>query len=308
MAAAVSAKSLILDLLSTLRRGSMPVRALVEAAALLGVAEGSVRVALTRLLAAGLVERDERGSYRLGAGAQAVSERVAGWRRLDERVRAWNGAWLAVLAAVPSSRAAVPSGRAAVPSGRAAVPSGRGAVPSGRGARAAHARALRLLGFRELARGVAVRPDNLAGGIDAVRAELARLGLAPGAIVAALRELDEITEARARSLWDAGALVAGYRRGVRSLDTSRRRLATRSGPDAMVESFRLGGAMLRLLALDPLLPEPIVPAAERAAFVQAMRRYDDAGRACWSAFLARHGVRHRRAPADTSALVRGGLP
>jgi phenylacetic acid degradation operon negative regulatory protein len=219
---------------------------------------------------------------------------VAGWRRLDERVRAWNGAWLAVLAAVPS--------------GRAAVPSGRGAVPSGRGARAAHARALRLLGFRELARGVAVRPDNLAGGIDAVRAELARLGLAPGAIVAALRELDEITEARARSLWDAGALVAGYRRGVRSLDTSRRRLATRSEPDAMVESFRLGGAMLRLLALDPLLPEPIVPAAERAAFVEAMRRYDEAGRACWSAFLARHGVRHRRAPADTSALVRGGLP
>ncbi|HSJ99294.1 MAG TPA: PaaX family transcriptional regulator [Myxococcota bacterium] len=287
MAVAVSAKSLILDLLSTLRRGSMPVRALVEAAALLGVAEGSVRVALTRLLAAGLVERDERGSYRLGAGAQAVSERVAGWRRLDERVRAWNGAWLAVLAAVPS---------------------GRAAVPSGRGVRAAHARALRLLGFRELARGVAVRPDNLAGGIDAVRAELARLGLAPGAIVAALRELDEITEARARSLWDAGALVAGYRRGVRSLDTSWRRLATRSEPDAMVESFRLGGAMLRLLALDPLLPEPIVPAAERAAFVEAMRRYDEAGRACWSAFLARHGVRHRRAPADTSALVRGGLP
>lgn len=289
MAEAVPARSLILDLLSTLRRGSMPVRALVEAGALLGVAEGSVRVALTRLLADGRVERDERGSYRLGAGAQAVAERVAGWRRLEERVRPWDGAWLAVLAAAPAARRPAP---------------GRGGRPGRRG----HARALRLLGFRELARGVAVRPDNLAGGIEAVRGELARLGLPPGAIVAALRGLDAVTEARARGLWDAEALVAGYRRGVRALDTSQRRLASRSEADAMVESFRLGGAWLRQLALDPLLPEPIVPAGERAALVAAMRRYDEAGRACWAPFLARHGVRHRRAPADTSAFARGGLP
>lgn len=275
-----TARSLILDLLSTLRRGSMPVRALVEAGRLFGIAEGSVRVALTRLLGEGLVERDERGSYRLGAGAHAVSERVRGWRHLDERVRPWSGAWLAVLATRPPARAAA----------------------------RAHARALRLLGFRELARGVAVRPDNLAGGIEAVRAELGRLGLAPGAIVAELRGLDELSDARARALWDADALVAGYREGVRALEASRRRLAERPEAEAMVESFRLGGAMLRQLALDPLLPEPIVPARERAALVEAMRRYDEAGRACWAPFLARHGVRHRRAPADTRALARGGLP
>lgn len=284
MADAVSARSLILDLLSTLRRGAMPVRALVEAGALFELAEGSVRVALTRLLAEGLVERDERGSYRLGAGAQAVTERVAGWRRLDERLRAWDGAWLAVFGAQPSGRAAR------------------------RSARTTHARALRLLGFRELAPGVALRPDNLAGGIDAVRAELARLGLAAGAIAAELRALDPVTGARARGLWDADGLVAGYRRGVRDLDASRRRLPARGEAEAMVESFRLGGAMLRRLALDPLLPEPIVPARERAALVEAMRRYDEAGRACWAPFLARHGVRHRRAPADTRALARGGLP
>jgi phenylacetic acid degradation operon negative regulatory protein len=243
-------------------------------------------VALTRLLAEGLLERDERGSYRLGAGARAVSERVAGWRRLDERLRAWDGAWLAVLDGKRAGAAARPAG--------------------GRAQQRAHARALRLMGFRELSRGLAVRPDNLAGGIGAARAELARLGLAPGAIVVELRGLDELTEARARALWDADALVDGYRRGARALDTSRRRLAARPEAAAMVESFRLGGAMLRLLALDPLLPEPIVPAAERAALVEAMRRYDEAGRACWSGFLARHGVRHRRAPADTRALARGG--
>lgn len=288
MADAIPARSLILDLLSTLRRGSMPVRALVEAGALLGVAEGSVRVGLTRLLANRLVERDERGSYRLGAGARAVSERVAGWRQLEERVQPWDGAWLAVLATAGDAARRVDPAR------------------PGRADRRGHARALRLLGFRELSRGVAVRPDNLAGGSEAVRAELARLGLAPGAIVAELRGLDAVTEKRARGLWDVAALVDGYRRGVRALDTSRRRLASRAEADAMVESFRLGGAWLRELALDPLLPEPIVPAGERAALVAAMRRYDEAGRACWAPFLARHGVRHRRAPADTRGFARGG--
>ena len=46
-----TARSLILDLLSTLRRGTMPVRALVEAGALLGIAENNIRVSLARLYA-----------------------------------------------------------------------------------------------------------------------------------------------------------------------------------------------------------------------------------------------------------------
>jgi len=64
-----SAKSVILDLLSTLRRGSMPVRALIEAGALFGFSGNHVRVTLARLRRSGLVERDERGRYRLGASA-----------------------------------------------------------------------------------------------------------------------------------------------------------------------------------------------------------------------------------------------
>ena len=74
----------------------------------------------------------------------------------------------------------------------------------------------------------------------------------------------------------------------------------------MIESFRLGGAAIRQLTLDPLLPEPIVPGDERSALVAAMRRYDAAGRSCWAAFLTRHGVRHRSAPADTRAHALGG--
>jgi len=267
-----TARSFVLDLLSTLKRGAMPVRALVAAGEGFGIAGNSIRVALARLLAAGRIERDERGRYRLGAGAEPMRRHVVSWRRLAERTRPWAGAWLGV------------------------VTSG---LPA-RGSRAARReRALRFLGLRSLEPGLAVRPDNLRGGVAAVRAELHALGLEPAAPVFELRSLDPATEARARALWDVRALRAAYRRSLADLERSARRLPRLPEAAARVESFLLGGRVIRELVLDPLLPEPIVPAGEREALLEAMHRFDRLGRACWSAFLDRYDVPHLRTPADT---------
>jgi phenylacetic acid degradation operon negative regulatory protein len=267
-----SAKSLVLDLLSTLAGGTMPVSALVRAGGLFGIAENSVRVALARLLAAGQIERDERGRYRLGAQAAPIDRRVTSWRRLGERIRSWDEGWLGVHSAGLPPRAAELRRRE---------------------------RALRFLGFRELAMGLAVRPDNLRGGAGAVREELRSLGLPAGPMVFEMGALDAATDARARSLWDVSALCAGYRQSLADLDQSEKHLQVASEDEAMVESFLLGGRVIRQLVLDPLLPEPIVPVAERDALVAAMRRYDRLGRACWAGFLERHGVLGGRTPADT---------
>ena len=263
-----TAKSLILDLLATLREGSMPVRALVAAGGLFGLDDNNVRVALARLLAAGLVERDERGRYRVGGRAAAVGRRIAHWRRCEEAIRSWDGAWVAVLGA------------------------------TGRDAGRRASRALRFLAFRELAPGVHVRPDNLLGGVAAVREQLGSLGLPGDVIVARMDELDDRTAARARGLWDVRALRATYRRTRATLAASERRLPRLRPSDAMVESFLVGGSVIRQLVLDPLLPEPLVPAAERAAVVAAMRAYDRRGRACWAPFMRQFEVLpERRAPA-----------
>ncbi len=268
-------RRLILDLLSTLPRGSMPVRALVEAGELFGLSANGVRVALARLLAAGLVERDERGQYRLGSAAGPVNAIVASWRGLSRRLRAWNGGWIG------AHTAALPRGA--------------------RGQAERNARSLRLLGFAALRPGLEIRPDNLTEGVAGVRERLRALGLPEVATVFALCELDPATDARARGLWDARRLIADYRAARAALAKSLAALQALAPERAMTESFLLGGRVIRQLATDPLLPEPIVPARERERLIEAMRRYDDAGRACWRDFLRRSGVGRAPAPAHRAS-------
>lgn len=272
-----SPRSLALDLISTLRGESMPVGALVAAGALFGIQENGMRVALTRLLAAGALARDERGRYRLGPAAEALNERVVAWRSLEDRVCRWEGRWLAVHCA---------------------------GLPRGRGAAAKRAaRALRLLGFAQFARDLALRPDNLRGGVAGVREELRGLGLPARAEVFALSALDADAEQRARGLWDTAALRAGYARSRLALAKSEARLERATEEAAMVESFRLGGRVIRELVSDPLLPEPLVPAAERRALATALRRYDRVGRRIWAGFMARYGAPHAALPTDGSAVA-----
>lgn len=271
-----TAKSLILDLLSSLRKGTMPVSALVRAGDLFEIAENNIRVALARLLAGGQVERDERGCYRLGPRSAAVNRRVTEWRRLDQRLRDWDGRWLGV----------------------------HGAPRAGRGAQSRRReRALLMLGFQELAPGLAIRPANLISRIDEIRDELLALGLENGALVIGIDELPPDTNAVARGLWDVAGLCDGYRRALEALRASELHLQGLGEEEAMLESYLLGGAVLRELALDPLLPDPIVPSAERQALVAAMRRYERLGFVCWAGFMERYGVLTARSPAQTSGAA-----
>lgn len=272
-----TARSLVLDLLSTLRRGTMPVRALVEAGALLGIEENNVRVSLARLYASGRIERDERGRYRLGPAVAAISGRLRSWRDLGQRQRAWRGDWLAVHCA-----------------------------RLGRGpARRRRERALDLLGFRELETGFSLRPDNLRGGLDGAREQLVSLATGIEATDTALgrvflvRDLDPASDLEARSLWDAAALADACRASLSDLRESEARLQGLSDEEAMVESFLVGGRVLRQLVRHPLLPPEILDPAPLADLLEAMKHYDALGRDAWARFLSRHEVPHRALPLDS---------
>ncbi len=271
-----TAKSLILDLLSTARGGAMPVRALIAAAALFEIGENGVRVELARLSTRGLVQRNDRGQYALSRVAAPVHERVSGWKDLDSAHVEWSGGWIAVHTA--------------------------GLPRRDRAALRRRERALRFLGLRELHAGLWVRPDNLRGGLTEVARVLRALGLESTAPIFVMSALEPALEAHARGLWDTDALRADYRELRAALATSERQLAELTPAEALVESFLLGGRALRVLALDPLLPEPLVPGAERRTLVQAMQRYDRAGRRVWAKHMPTHGAADRPSPVDLSRV------
>lgn len=257
-------RSLILSLLlGAESRGDaeLGVRELLAACALFGLQENAVRVALARGVTAGLLQASRRGCYVLGPEARPLAREVGRWRRTEALMTDWSGDWIAVHVGA--------TGR------------------SDRTALRARERAFGLLGLAEFERGLHLRPDNLAGGVEALRRRLRALvpsGVETGTLFV-LGGLAEGDEQRACQLWDAAALDATYR------DTTARLGAWLDGAHALPldraarESFEIGHQAIRQLMYDPLLPAPLVDAQARQRFIRAVAGYDDAGKAIWQHFL-----------------------
>lgn len=258
----VTAKTVLVEVLSVLRARkvpSVPVRLLLRACAALDISENSARVALVRLQDEGLVDSKKRGHYKLGRAARPLSEQVMAWQTVGDRMCAWDGSFIGVMTAHLSR--------------------------SDRPALAKRTRALRLFGFEELNEDLYVRPNNLKGGVAEVRKQLFGLGLERHAVVMRIDELSRGDLARARNLWDANEIIAGYRSLHKRLAVSSKRLSKQPFDKAIKEAFLLGRETIRFIVLDPLLPEAMVPRKERDCVVKAMSRYNELGIGMWERYL-----------------------
>jgi phenylacetic acid degradation operon negative regulatory protein len=253
-----TARNLILELLGANAPQELPVRTLITAGALFGISSNSVRVALVRLSSDGLLEASGRGAYVLSESAAGLAREVSSWRGAEERIRAWHGSYVAVHSA--------PLGR------------------TDRGALKRRARALSMLGFAELERGFHLRPDNLAGGVDAVRARLQVLGLESDAAVFVAGSFAPQVEARARALWNTKALNASYKKSRTQIERWLARAHALDADTAARESFLLGSRAIKQIVYDPLLPAPFVDVDERHGFFVAARALDHEGRRIWRRF------------------------
>lgn len=252
-------KSLLLDLLLAVDDTPLPVRDAVCAAALFGISENHLRVTLARLGASGFVEATERGAYRLGPAARRLAHDVATWRTTEQRLRPWQGDYVAVHCTALS----------------------RSVRPA---LRQRH-RALHMLGFAELQRDFYVRPNNMERDVDAIRQRLYALGLDPQALVFAGAAFDTATEAHIRTLWDGAALNAQYQSQRDHLLAWLAQAGQLDIAQAARESFFLGGQAIRHIVYDPFLPEPLVDVALRHAFIATVQQFDSTGRAIWSRFF-----------------------
>lgn len=271
-------KSLILNLLRA-AGGPLTSREAVGSCALFGIRENSVRVALVRLAASGLIEAAGRGSYRLGPQAKALAHDLSGWRQAEQRVCDWDGGWLMV--------------------------STGGLGRSDRVQLRLRERALALSGFRLLSPTLYVRPDNLVGHAVAVRERLYKLGLDEDAPVFSAHDLDTERELAARQLWDSQSLSESYQATRCQLEAWMADANDLETDVAARESYLLGHAAIRQLVFDPLLPAPLVDVDARRAFAQTVQTYDRMGHAIWRQLLDQFSQSPTRTAATLLAPPRG---
>lgn len=235
----------------------VPVQVLLRAASVFDIDENRTRVALHRLRAAGLVDSQERGTYRVVADPALAAS--VGWRHVLDRLVPWEGRWVGVHTAH--------------------LARGDKTVARRRD------RATRLVGFRPLSDGLLVRPDNLVGGIEGLRSRMVALGLEPDAPVFRIDQLRAGDEARARGLWDEIGLDQRYRAHTEALTRATLEVARLPPAQAARVAFQVGGKAVRDVIVDPLLPEGLVDPGLREAFVETMLAFDDVGRDVWSRLL-----------------------
>jgi phenylacetic acid degradation operon negative regulatory protein len=262
----------VLELLSAAAPHPAPASALIEACALLDITDNNVRVALARLTASGVLVASSRGEYKLGPGTAPLTEQVTGWRDVERRVRRWDGGWVCVHTGALSRTDRVALRR--------------------------RDRAFRLLGIREVVRGLEARPDNLEGGALAVSERLSALGLEKDAIVFRASGFDAEREARLHSLWDGRVLDEGYRSMSARMHRWLEKEPSLPRDVAARESYVIGREVLRAILFDPLLPEPLVDVEERHLMIVRARAFDRVGRKIWFRLF---GVPHGMAPEEGEA-------
>jgi phenylacetic acid degradation operon negative regulatory protein len=259
MAGSVTPRSVVLNLVRVAPRRALPIGQLLKVGELFGFKSNALRVAVTRLTAEGLLESDERGSYRLGPSAASIHAHVEDWRKGEARMRPWKGEWLVVALGAKVERST----------------------------RRTSLAALARLGLCEGLPWLWLRPDNLAQPFAETVERLRGLGLEEAAQPFRARDFDAQLDQKARQLWPTRTLQTGYERTLRNLERSLGQLETMPRPTALVQSFLLGGEAIRVLATDPLLPEAIMPADTRRELTAMMLRYDAAGHRLWRSVATR---------------------
>lgn len=217
----LTARSVLLSTLLGLDPPVLPASRLVATAGLLGIEEGTARVALSRMAAAGEVVNDGTGRYRLAG--RLLDRQRRQQTGLHPAATRWDGGWhLAVVTAPRRSAAERSELRSAMVGAR----------------------------FAEWREGVWTRPDDqpppglpvpLAGHCQWLTASPTG---DPAALAATLWDLDE---------WSAAATSLQERlRATRpALDAG--------DVDTLAPGFVLSAAVLRHLSSDPLLPAPLLP-------------------------------------------------
>lgn len=251
---------LVLDLLDADPEAMGLTRRLLAAGSVFGFSDNQMRVALSRLVADGLLDNPRRGHYVLSGSGAAMHAEIQRWHQIEDQLTAWQGDWCAILT--------------------------HNLAAEGSTQFRTQTRALQLRGLQRWRPGLWVRPNNLAGGPERLVTDLETLGLDALQGSFLMHRLDRGATGELYDLWRPAAITAQYRQHIAALEQAMKRLLSgRQKPETLVETIQLGGDTVRFLLKDPLLPEEFVNGAARRKLIDAMRRYDREGRRQWQLFI-----------------------
>lgn len=256
----VSARALVLSLLSSTNAAPQSIARLIEAAAVFGIEPATLRVAVTRLLKDGLLESPERGVYQSGPRARGLTRRLQDWQNVRARLAPCNGDWLVALTHT--------LGR------------------TDRKQLRARERALALSGYREAEGALWVRPANLSRALPDHRRDLVEIGADETLTLLRVSETAMPDASGWPALWSPSELSQAYDEAIRAMRDSLARLPGQSAAAAARETLLVGQAVIRQINFDPLLPPELGPQAEFLKMVDAMRAYNQAGQKCWRDYYA----------------------
>lgn len=253
----LTARSVVASTLLGTDPPSLPVASLVRTGALFGLAEGTVRTALSRMVAAGEARTDGAGRYELTG---TLIERKAHQRTSRAAATTdWDGDWFAAVV-VTGARDAT--------------------------ARAELRESMQRRRFGELRDGVWTRPNNLQVPGDVHDGSCdwftVRPGAAPGTPI---KQVEGEAAELAATLWD----LSGWADIALKLRREMAELVGRledGDETALAEGFVVSAAVLRHLGTDPLLPAELLAADwPGAPLRQEYDRYDAAYRRALAAWV-----------------------
>jgi len=256
----VSARALVLSLMSSAFHVPQSIARLIRAGELFGIEAATLRVAVTRLLKEGLLESPDRGVYQPGPQSRALTRRVRGWKDVARRLVPWNGDWLIALT----------------------DHLGR----TDRKQLRARERSLALSGYQQATTGFWVRPANLAGALADHRSDLTAIGADEDVILLRATGIAMEPLPDWPSLWSSQALARSYEKAIAAMTASLARLPGLSPDAAARETLLIGQAVIRTINFDPLLPPEFGNQQQFLQMVETMVRYNEAGRKCWLAYYA----------------------
>jgi phenylacetic acid degradation operon negative regulatory protein len=258
-AAGLTPRKLILEMLDADPVMMANGRRLIAAGTVFGFSENQIRVALSRLLADGLLMQPCRGDYALDGAATRIQVEAQRWQKIESRLRRWRGDWCAVLTENLAAEGSTQFRR--------------------------QSRALALRGMQRWRPGLWVRPNNLRGGPERLGEELLALGLDAIRGQCVIEQPDPGCEMSLQSLWNPAQLEETYSEKIDELLEATSRLERPRSPAVLGETLELGGNCIRALLRDPLLPDELASGDRRRQLTGLLKDYDKKGRIQWRQFI-----------------------